>query len=83
MHLTGTLNAMNFSLHDWTFLTHLFPRYYVAILILFLTEPKIVEALILLSLSARVLSPSSYFSGSFVLQMFGVISTLIFVLTLG
>lgn len=74
---------MNLSLHDWTFLTHLFPRYYVAILILFLTEPKIVEALILLSLSARVLSPSSYLSGSFVLQMFGVISTLIFVLTLG
>ena len=74
---------MNFSLHDWTFLTHLFPRYHVAILILFLEEPKIVEALILLSLSARVLSPSSYFSGSFLLQMFGVISTLIFVLTLG
>ena len=51
------VSARNFSPHVRTSLTHLFPRYYVAILMLFLTEPKIVEALILLSLSGRVLSP--------------------------
>ena len=42
------------------------PRYYVVTSMLFLTEPKIVGALILLSPSLRALSHWSYFSGSLV-----------------
>ena len=63
MHLNGTLSATNSLLHVWSLLIHLFPRYYVVTSMLFLTEPKIVGALILLSLSLRALSHWSYFSG--------------------
>ena len=41
---TGTLSTTNSLPHVWTLLTHLFPRYYVVTLMLFLTEPKIVGA---------------------------------------
>ena len=82
-HLTGTLSVMNFSPHVWALRIHLFPRYYVVISMLFLTEPKIVGALILLSPSGRALSLSSYSSGSFVCWMFGAISILMFALLPG
>ena len=58
MHLTGTLSETNSLPYVWTLLIHLFPRYYVVTSMLFLTEPKIVGALILLSSSVRALSRS-------------------------
>ena len=58
MHLTGTLSETNYLPYVWTLLIHLFPRYYVVTSMLFLTEPKIVGALILLSSSVRALSRS-------------------------
>ena len=64
MHLTGTLNATNSLPHVWTLQIHLFPQYYVVTSMLFLTEPKIVGALILPSPSVKNLSHCSYFSGS-------------------
>ena len=82
MHLTGTLSATTLP-HVWTLLIHLFPWYYVVTSMLFLKEPKIVGALILLSPSVRALSHWSYFSRSFVFWMFGAISILIFALTPG
>ena len=80
-HLIGTLSATNSSPHVWTLRIHLFPQYYVVILMLFLTEPKIVGALILLSPSVRALSHWVYFSRSSVFWMFGAISIPIFKLT--
>ena len=53
-----TPSATNSLPHVWTLLIHLFPRYYVVTSMLFLTEPKIVGALILLSSSVRALSRS-------------------------
>ena len=82
MHLTGTLSATTLP-HVWTLLIHLFPWYYVVTSMLFLKEPKIVGALILLSPSVRALSHWSYFSRYFVFWMFGAISILIFALTPG
>ena len=58
MHLTGTLSETNSLPYVWTLLIHLFPRYYLVTSMLFLTEPKIVGALILLSSSVRALSRS-------------------------
>ena len=60
MHLTGTPSATNSLPHVWTLLIDLFPRYYVVTSMLFLTEPKIVGALILLSPSVRALSHWGY-----------------------
>ena len=59
-HLTGTPSATNSLPHVWTLLIDLFPRYYVVTSMLFLTEPKIVGALILLSPSVRALSHWGY-----------------------
>ena len=53
MHLTGTLSATNSLPYVWTLLIHLFPRYYMVTSMLFLAEPKIVGALILLSSSVN------------------------------
>ena len=71
------------SLHVWVLLIHLLPRYYVVTSMLFLTESKIVWALILPSPSLKALSHWSYFSGSSVFWMFGAISIPIVALTPG
>ena len=76
-----TPSATNSLPHVWTLLIHLFPRYYVVTSMLFLTEPRIVGALILLSPSVRALSHWGYFSGSSVFWMFGAISIPIFTRT--
>ena len=77
-----TPSATNSLPHVWTLLIHLFPRYYVVTSMLFLTEPRIVGALIL-SPSVRALSHWGYFSGSSVFWMFGAISIPIFTRTPG
>ena len=78
-----TPSATNSLPHVWTLLIHLFPRYYEVTSMLFLTEPRIVGALILLSSSVRALSHWGYFSGCCVFWMFGAISIPIFTRTPG